>query len=93
MENKEMNKLNTEELDQVAGGGLDNIIDTVADTLKKGADYVDKGIEAVKVTAGTAVDAGKAALQKAADTVVNSIGISTSLPVQKYEDDSYHFGE
>ena len=67
MDNTEMEKLNTEELDQVAGGGyLDDAIDTVTNTVKKGVAFVSKGIEAVKTSKDALGPAGLAALKKAA---------------------------
>ena len=67
MENKEMEKLNTEELDQVAGGGyLDDAIDTATNTVKNRAAIAGKGIEAVKTSKDALGPAGLAALKKAA---------------------------
>ena len=77
MDNKEMNKLNPEELDQVAGG---SIIDDVSDTFKKGVDIV-------KTATGAAMEAGEAVLNKAKDKVDDLFGAKKS-PLHKDQDDS-----
>ena len=93
MDNKEMEKLNTEELDQIAGGSyLDDAIDTVTNTVKKGAAIVSKGIDVVKTSKDAALQAGEAVLNKVKDEVSNPFGLLKS-PVQKHQDDSYKFGE
>ena len=93
MEKKEMEKLNTEELDQIAGGSyLDDAIDTVTNTVKKGAAIVNKGIDVVKTSKDAALQAGEAVLNKVKDMACDPFGLSKS-PVQKHQDDSYKFGE
>ena len=77
MDNKEMEKLNTEELDNVAGGGyLDDAIDTVTNTVKKGAAFVNKGIETVKTTKDAALQAGETILNDVVDVVNNGVAIA-----------------
>ena len=69
-----MEKLNTEELDQVAGGGyLDDAIDAVTNTVKKGAAFVNKGIEAVKTSTGALGQVGETILNDVADTVTDTV--------------------
>ena len=86
MDNKEIEKLNTEELDQAAGG---SVIDDAINTF-------NKGIGIVKTTKDAALDAalqaGEAVLNTVKDKVRDPFGLSKS-PVQKHQDDSYKFGE
>ena len=95
MDNKEMEKkeMNPEELNQVAGGSyLDDAIDAVSKKVKQGVDIVNKSIGVVKTSTDAALQAGEAVLNKVKDGVCDPFGLSKS-PVQKYQDDSYKFGE
>ena len=89
----ESKKLDSEELDQIAGGSyLDDAIDTVTNTVKKGVAIVNKGIDVVKTSKDAALQAGEAVISKVKDEICDPFGLSKS-PVQKHQDDSYKFGE